>query len=88
VLKEAAVPVTALSIVVAPVEVKEIFPLGDPEAAAVILVKIVVEATDPPVCVSVNELTKPVDAFVEISNPVGAEMLMFAVRLLPDTVND
>jgi hypothetical protein len=48
----------------------------------------VVEATDPPDCVRVNELAKPLEALVEISNPDGAEILMFAVRLLPDTVND
>jgi hypothetical protein len=81
-------PETARFTVVAPVEVNEIFPLGDPVAAAVILIKIVVEATDPPVRVRVKELPKPVEAFVEISNPEGAEMLMFAVRSLPDTVND
>jgi hypothetical protein len=86
VLKEVVVPETALSILVAPVDVNVILPLGEPVAAAAILTKMVVEATEPPDWVNVKELANPVDAFVEISKPVGAEILIFAVRLHPSTV--
>jgi hypothetical protein len=70
----------------APVDVNETFLLDELVADAVIRIKIDVEATELPDRISVTELPNPVVEFVEISNPDGAEILMFSVRLLPETV--
>jgi hypothetical protein len=78
---------TALLIVEAPVDVNEMLPLGEPDANALTRKNKDVVATVVPDLVRVTVLPNPDEEFVDISNPVGDVIIMFEVRLLPDTVN-
>ena len=71
---------------VAPVDVNEIFPLGEPVAPAVNRTYTVVDATDPLVCVRVSVDAYQEEELVDTSKPVGAVMVMLLVRLQPCTV--
>jgi hypothetical protein len=84
--KEFTVPDTATFTVVTPVDAKVILPEGVPVADAAILTKMVVALTVPPDCVSVSEGPKPLPLVVDISKPVGAVMVIFAVSALPEAL--
>jgi hypothetical protein len=79
-------PETAIVLVVALVVVKVIFPAEGELLSAAMRAYIVVDATLPEDRVSVKVLLNPEVAAVEISNPVGAAMLIFAERFVPETV--
>ena len=80
------VPETATFRVVPPVEAQVILPDGDPAALDFIRTNILVSVTAPPVCVRVRLLLYEPPTDVASSKPVGAVIMILAVRFAPLTV--